>query len=97
MRLTTLMGEGDIVITRHFIELGRTGRIKFQVGSGQNRYDLIYAGNAAEGHIQAAHVRHSIHRLITRHIAYGNRLCSTLPEQTLVCRIANVLMAKLLT
>jgi sterol-4alpha-carboxylate 3-dehydrogenase (decarboxylating) len=57
IRLCTIFGEGDVVITRHFIELGKTGRIKFQVGEGKNLYDLIYAGNAAEGHLLAAQVR----------------------------------------
>jgi sterol-4alpha-carboxylate 3-dehydrogenase (decarboxylating) len=56
IRLTTLMGEGDVVITRHFMQLGRSGKIKFQIGSGKNKYDLVYAGNAAEGHVQAAHM-----------------------------------------
>lgn len=57
IRLTTLFGEGDVVLTRHFIELGRSGSIKYQVGSGKNFYDFIYAGNAAEGHVLAAQVR----------------------------------------
>lgn len=61
IRLTTLMGEGDIVLTKQFIKLGETGNIKFQVGAGKNAYDFIYAGNAAEGHIQAAQVRFSPH------------------------------------
>lgn len=56
IRLCTLLGEGDRVLTRHFIELGRKGTIKFQVGHGRNLYDFIYAGNAAEGHLLAAQV-----------------------------------------
>jgi len=56
IRLCTIFGEGDVVITRHFIELGKTGKIKFQVGEGKNLYDFIYAGNAAEGHLLAAQV-----------------------------------------
>ncbi|KAF2702971.1 putative sterol-4-alpha-carboxylate 3-dehydrogenase, decarboxylating [Pleomassaria siparia CBS 279.74] len=54
IRLCTIFGEGDVVITRHFIELGRSGKIRFQVGQGKNLYDFIYAGNAAEGHLLAA-------------------------------------------
>lgn len=54
IRLPTLFGEGDIVITRHFIELGRAGKLRFQVGANTNLYDLCHAGNAAEGHILAA-------------------------------------------
>jgi sterol-4alpha-carboxylate 3-dehydrogenase (decarboxylating) len=57
LRLTTLMGEGDVVITKHFIELGKSGKIKFQVGTGKNKYNFVYAGNAAEAHVLAAHVR----------------------------------------
>jgi sterol-4alpha-carboxylate 3-dehydrogenase (decarboxylating) len=57
IRLCTLMGEGDRVLTRHFMELGRKGTIKFQVGHGRNLYDFIYSGNAAEGHLLAAKVR----------------------------------------
>lgn len=57
IRLCTLLGEGDRVLTRHFIELGRKGTIKFQIGHGRNLYDFIYAGNAAEGHLLAAKVR----------------------------------------
>jgi sterol-4alpha-carboxylate 3-dehydrogenase (decarboxylating) len=57
LRLTTLMGEGDVVLTRHFIGLGKSGKIKFQIGSGKNMYDFAYAGNAAEGHVLAAYVR----------------------------------------
>lgn len=57
IRLTTLFGEADMVLTRHFMQLGRSGKIKFQVGAGRNLYDFIYAGNAAEGHILAARVR----------------------------------------
>jgi sterol-4alpha-carboxylate 3-dehydrogenase (decarboxylating) len=56
IRLCTLLGEGDRVLTRHFMELGRKGTIKFQVGHGKNLYDFIYAGNAAEGHLLAAQV-----------------------------------------
>lgn len=56
IRLPTLFGEGDIVITRHFIELGRSGRTRVQVGANTNLYDLCYAGNAAEGHVLAAKV-----------------------------------------
>lgn len=56
IRGTTLFGEGDVVITRHFMELGRTGKVRFQIGEGKNMYDFIYAGNCAEGHIQAAQV-----------------------------------------
>jgi sterol-4alpha-carboxylate 3-dehydrogenase (decarboxylating) len=56
IRLCTLLGEGDRVLTRHFMELGRKGTIKFQVGHGKNLYDFIY-GNAAEGHLLAAQVR----------------------------------------
>ncbi|KAF2792462.1 putative sterol-4-alpha-carboxylate 3-dehydrogenase, decarboxylating [Melanomma pulvis-pyrius CBS 109.77] len=54
IRLTTMFGEGDVVLTRHSIELGRSGSIKYQVGAGKNFYDFIYAGNAAEGHVLAA-------------------------------------------
>lgn len=57
IRLCTLLGEGDRVLTRHFIELGRKGALKFQIGHGRNLYDFIYAGNAAEGHLLAAQVR----------------------------------------
>ena len=56
IRLCTLLGEGDRVLTRHFIELGRKGTIRFQLGYGRNLYDFIYAGNAAEGHLLAAQV-----------------------------------------
>jgi hypothetical protein len=54
--MTSLVGERDTVLQKHFIELGRSGRIKFQVGSGTNLYDFVYAGNAAEGLILAAKV-----------------------------------------
>ncbi|CAI6339895.1 unnamed protein product [Periconia digitata] len=54
IRLCTIFGEGDRVLTRHFIELGRKGTIKYQVGQGKNLYDFIYGGNAAEGHLLAA-------------------------------------------
>jgi hypothetical protein len=30
--------------------------IKFWIAHGRNLYDFIYAGNAAEGHLLAAHV-----------------------------------------
>lgn len=53
-RLTTLMGENDIILTKHFLDLGRTGKIRFQIGEGKNLYDFIYSGNAAEAHILAA-------------------------------------------
>jgi sterol-4alpha-carboxylate 3-dehydrogenase (decarboxylating) len=53
-RLTTLMGENDMILTKHFIDLGKTGKIRFQIGEGKNLYDFIYAGNAAEAHILAA-------------------------------------------
>lgn len=56
IRLCTIMGENDVVITRHFIKLGRTGKIKYQIGQGKNLYDFIYGGNAAEGHLLAAQV-----------------------------------------
>lgn len=56
IRLPTIFGEGDVVITKHFIEMGRSGKIRFQVGPNANLYDFIYAGNAAEGHILAAKV-----------------------------------------
>jgi sterol-4alpha-carboxylate 3-dehydrogenase (decarboxylating) len=46
IRLTTLFGEGDVVLTKHFLELAKTGKIKYQVGGGKNFYDFIYAGNA---------------------------------------------------
>ncbi|KAF1950450.1 putative sterol-4-alpha-carboxylate 3-dehydrogenase, decarboxylating [Byssothecium circinans] len=54
IRLCTIFGEADIVLTRHYIELGRSGKIRFQVGCGKNMYDFCYAGNAAEGHLLAA-------------------------------------------
>lgn len=57
IRLCTLLGEADRVLTRHFIELGQKGTIKFQVGHGKNLYDFIYSGNAAEGHLLADQVR----------------------------------------
>tara|TARA_R110002003_G_scaffold534_23_gene20388 strand:+ start:26020 stop:27120 length:1101 start_codon:yes stop_codon:yes gene_type:complete len=53
-RLTTLMGENDMILTKHFLNLGKTGRIRFQIGQGTNLYDFIYSGNAAEAHILAA-------------------------------------------
>lgn len=54
IRLTTLFGEGDVVLTKHILESAKTGKIKYQVGGEKNFYDFIYAGNAAEGHTLAA-------------------------------------------
>jgi sterol-4alpha-carboxylate 3-dehydrogenase (decarboxylating) len=54
IRLCTLFGEGDRVLTKHSIEMARDGRAKYHIGNGKNLYDFIYAGNAAEGHILAA-------------------------------------------
>ncbi|KAF2478406.1 putative sterol-4-alpha-carboxylate 3-dehydrogenase, decarboxylating [Lindgomyces ingoldianus] len=54
LRLCTIFGEGDRVLTRHAIEMAQDGRAKYHVGTGKNLYDFIYAGNAAEGHILAA-------------------------------------------
>jgi sterol-4alpha-carboxylate 3-dehydrogenase (decarboxylating) len=54
IRLCTLFGEGDRVLTKHMIELAQDGRARYHVGSGKNLYDFIYAGNAAEGHVLAA-------------------------------------------
>ncbi|RYF39683.1 MAG: NAD-dependent epimerase/dehydratase family protein [Cytophagaceae bacterium] len=54
-RLTTLMGENDMILTKHFLDLGKSGKIRYQIGNGKNLYDFIYAGNAAEAHILAAH------------------------------------------
>ena len=54
IRLCTLFGEGDVVLTKHTMELARKGQAKYQIGSGKNLYDFIYAGNAAEGHVIAA-------------------------------------------
>ncbi|TVY73574.1 Sterol-4-alpha-carboxylate 3-dehydrogenase [Lachnellula suecica] len=54
IRLCTLFGEGDRVLTKHMVEMVQDGRAKYHVGSGKNLYDFIYAGNAAEGHILAA-------------------------------------------
>lgn len=54
IRLCTLFGEGDRVLTKHSVEMARDGRAKYQIGTGKNLYDFIYAGNAAEGHVLAA-------------------------------------------
>jgi len=54
IRLCTLFGEGDRVLTKHTFQLAQSGRTKYRIGSGKNLYDFIYAGNAAEGHILAA-------------------------------------------
>ncbi|KAF1844458.1 putative sterol-4-alpha-carboxylate 3-dehydrogenase, decarboxylating [Cucurbitaria berberidis CBS 394.84] len=54
IRLTTMMGENDMILTKHFLDLGKSGKIKFQIGQGRNLYDFIYGGNAAECHILAA-------------------------------------------
>jgi len=54
IRLCTLFGEEDRVLTRHAIEMARDGRAKHHIGTGKNLYDFIYAGNAAEGHVLAA-------------------------------------------
>ncbi|PVH96054.1 putative sterol-4-alpha-carboxylate 3-dehydrogenase, decarboxylating [Periconia macrospinosa] len=56
IRLCTTFGEGDNGLTRQFIELGKKGMSKYQIGPGQNLYDFIYAGNAAEGHLLAAQI-----------------------------------------
>jgi sterol-4alpha-carboxylate 3-dehydrogenase (decarboxylating) len=54
IRLCTLFGKGDRVLTKHMIEMAQDGRAKYHVGTGKNLYDFIYAGNAAEGHVLAA-------------------------------------------
>lgn len=54
LRLCTLFGECDRVLTKHAVEMSEDGRARFRVGTGKNLYDFIYAENAAQGHIQAA-------------------------------------------
>ncbi|KAH8719448.1 3-beta hydroxysteroid dehydrogenase/isomerase family-domain-containing protein [Phaeosphaeriaceae sp. PMI808] len=54
LRLCTLFGECDRVLTKHAVEMSEDGRARFRVGTGKNLYDFVYAGNAAEGHILAA-------------------------------------------
>lgn len=54
IRLCTIFGEEDQVLTKYMIQMAQDGRAKYHVGSGRNLYDFIYAGNAAEGHILAA-------------------------------------------
>lgn len=53
-RLATVIGEHDTLTMRHFVQMGRAGSSKFQIGNGRNLYDFIYVGNAAEAHITAA-------------------------------------------
>ena len=54
IRLCTIFGEGDRVLTKHMVEIAQNGRAKYHVGNGKNLYDFIYAENAAEGHVLAA-------------------------------------------
>ncbi|KAF2837381.1 putative sterol-4-alpha-carboxylate 3-dehydrogenase, decarboxylating [Patellaria atrata CBS 101060] len=54
IRLCTIFGEGDRILMPHIVELARSGRARYHIGTGKNLYDFIYAGNAAEGHVLAA-------------------------------------------
>ena len=54
LRPAAMFGEGDLTTTRKLIRNAKSGKNKFQIGSGQNLFDWTYVGNAARAHILAA-------------------------------------------
>ena len=54
LRPAGMFGERDVNTLQKMVENAEAGRNKFQVGSGQNRFDFTYVGNAASAHILAS-------------------------------------------
>ena len=49
-----LFGERDSGTLVNMIENAKSGKTRFQIGDGKNRWDFTYVGNAADAHILAA-------------------------------------------
>lgn len=54
LRPATAFGENDTVCLGKMFATAQQGRMKFQMGNGQNLYDFVYIGNLIDAHILAA-------------------------------------------
>lgn len=54
LRPCTAIGEADTVCLGKMIPRAEEGKMKFQMGNGQNIYDFVYVGNLVDAHILAA-------------------------------------------
>jgi sterol-4alpha-carboxylate 3-dehydrogenase (decarboxylating) len=54
LRPSGIFGEHDAVQVPAIVRNARAGKLKFIIGSGENLFDLTYAGNVADAHVAAA-------------------------------------------
>lgn len=54
LRPATIFGEYDTVCLGKMVAAARQGKMRFQIGRGENLYDFVYVGNLADAHILAA-------------------------------------------
>eukprot|EP00877_Chromochloris_zofingiensis_P012102 jgi/Chrzof1/7145/Cz02g12220.t1 len=54
LRPSGIFGEGDTVMVPTMVRQARAGKMKYIIGSGNNKWDLTYVGNVAQAHILAA-------------------------------------------
>ncbi|KAL6719195.1 hypothetical protein ACLMJK_003432 [Lecanora helva] len=54
LRPCTAIGEADTVCLGKMFPRAAEGKMKFQMGNGQNIYDFVYVGNLVDAHILAA-------------------------------------------
>lgn len=51
LRPSGIFGEGDTVMVPTMVRQARAGKMKYIIGSGNNKWDLTYVGNVAQAHI----------------------------------------------
>lgn len=56
LRPSGIFGEYDPLLVPTAVEKAKAGKMKFIVGSGENKMDWTYAGNVAEAHLLAANL-----------------------------------------
>ncbi|KAJ9142088.1 Sterol-4-alpha-carboxylate 3-dehydrogenase, decarboxylating [Pleurostoma richardsiae] len=54
IRPSGIMGEGDVMVLYHMIDIWRQGRSGIQVGDNNNLFDFTYVENVAHAHLLAA-------------------------------------------
>ncbi|KAB8237106.1 uncharacterized protein BDW43DRAFT_307392 [Aspergillus alliaceus] len=55
LRPCLTFGEHDVSALGRMVAAARRGRLRFQMGNGQNPYDFMYVGNLADAYLLAAH------------------------------------------
>ena len=54
LRPALVFGERDVGALGKMLAVAKQGRARFQMGAGQNAFDFVYAGNAADAHVLVA-------------------------------------------